>query len=158
MVFVSGLVAGLVLAAAVAVALQGAHGGDGRVTGIGGVFFKAEDPEALRAWYREHLGIDSGRQGADFTWRHPDDPDRVGRTVWTIFPEDTEYFGPGDQELMINYRVDDLDALLGRIRDQGVEQVGEVEEYSYGRFAWVLDAEGNRVELWEPVDEAPGAR
>ena len=126
------------------------------VTGIGGVFFKADDPEALRGWYREHLDIDAGSQGADFVWRLEDDPERLGRTVWSVFPAGTDYFGDGGQEYMVNYRVSDLDGLLARLREAGVRQVGGTERYPYGSFAWVLDGEGNRVELWEPV-EPPGA-
>ena len=124
------------------------------VTGIGGVFFKAENPPALRTWYAEHLGIESGEQGFDFVWRQAEEPERTGRTVWTIFPQETDYFGREDQECMINYRVDDLGRVLRHLAEKGVRPVGEVEEYSYGRFAWIVDGEGNRVELWEPLSES----
>lgn len=125
------------------------------VTGIGGVFLKAENPAALREWYESHLGIDAEQQGVNFFWRDLHDGTRFGRTVWSLFPEDTEYFGPSGQSFMINYRVSDLDGLLERLQGQGVQQVGEIEQYWYGRFAWILDGEDNRVELWEPVDFAP---
>lgn len=125
------------------------------VTGIGGVFFKAEDPARLKSWYREHLGIDSDTAGANFWWRLRGNPEQYGRTVWAVFPRDSEYFGHGEQQWMINYRVDDLGGLLARLGEQGVEQVGETEEYWFGRFAWIQDAEGNRVELWEPAELTP---
>ncbi len=125
-----------------------------RVTGIGGVFFKAKDPKKLQDWYRKHLGIDSGPYGMSFRWRHHDAPDQEGATAWSIFDHKTEYTEPSKADHMINYRVHDLRALLKVLADEGVEQVGEIMEEDYGRFAWVLDGEGNKVELWEPVDEA----
>lgn len=145
------LASGICLGAAGTVSSGGQPAAEAElVTGIGGVFFKAEDPEALRTWYRDHLGIVAGAQGADFSWREIEDPERTGRTVWSVFPEESEYFGPGDQEWMVNYRVRDLDAVLAHLRASGVEPVAEVEEYPYGRFTWIVDGEGNRVELWEP--------
>ena len=125
------------------------------VTGIGGVFFKSPDADASRAWYRENLGLDGTSPGVNFFWRDRSDPARFGFTVWSVFAADSEYFGSPEQSFMINYRVDDLDALLADLRGRGVQQVGEVEEYWYGRFAWVIDIDGNRVELWEPVDFPP---
>lgn len=125
-----------------------------RVKGIGGIFFRCEDPAATREWYREHLGIESGEYGGDFAWRHARDPDRMGHTVWAPFPGDTEYFGEGAQDFMVNYRVEDLDALLEELREEGVEVVGGPEEFEYGSFAWIRDPDGRRVELWEPVDGA----
>ena len=129
----------------------------GRVIGIGGVFFEADDPAALRAWYAEHLGMEVGPNGWDFLWRERGEAGRPGRTVWNPFPRESDYFGPGEQQLMVNYIVDDLDALLERLRARGVEQVKPMEEYPYGRFAWVADGEGNRVELWEPPAAEPAA-
>lgn len=139
-----------------AAAREASESATGVVTGIGGVFFKVRDPDSLRLWYRRHLGIDAGPTGANFFWHPPGDHETLARTVWTPFPEDTPYFGDSGQRLMINYRVRDLQGLLERVAAEGVTQVGEVEEYSYGTFAWILDGEGNRVELWEPVDTAPG--
>jgi len=86
----------------------------------------------------------------NFFWRERDTPDRLGFTVWSAFPRDTDYFGPSGQSFMINYRVRDLDVLLKRLQVQGVRQVGKVEKFSYGRFAWIVDGDGNRIELWEP--------
>lgn len=127
------------------------------VTGIGGVFMTAEDPAALRAWYRDRLGIDAGASGFNFFWRHRDDPERFGRTVWSVFDAAGDYLGDGEQSFMVNYRVRDLDGLLERLGAAGVTQIGDIEAYWYGRFAWVLDGEGNRLELWEPVDLSPDA-
>ena len=152
--FVFGLVVGGSLAAK-AVQSPGAKAEGPGVSGIGGVFFKADDPAELRTWYERHLGIVAGQQGVNFFWREQDDTTAFGRTVWSLFPRDTNYFGPSGQELMINYRVRDLDALLVRLQAEGVQQVGAIDEYWYGRFAWIVDGEGNRVELWEPVDHSP---
>lgn len=120
-----------------------------QVTGIGGVFFKARDPERLAAWYQEHLGIQAKDGSADFVWREKDQPDQIGRTVWAIFPSDTIHFGESSSPLMINYRVSNLDRMIEQLRQDGVK-IEKVEDYDYGRFAWLMDPEGNRIELWEP--------
>ena len=114
------------------------------VQGVGGVFFRADDPVALRGWYAEHLGIDMEDFGTVFTSRDGD------QTVWAPFPADTTYFGTGGQQLMVNFRVRDLDAMLGQLRAAGVDVDDSVEEMEFGRFAWATDLEGNRFELWEP--------
>ena len=129
--------------------------GDKLVTGIGGIFFKTENPEKSREWYQNHLGIFSEGPGVNFFWRELEDPDLLGLTVWSVFPGDTDYFGPNKQEYMINYRVRDLNRLLAQLKKQEVHQIGEIEEYSYGRFAWIVDGDGKRVELWEPVYSLP---
>jgi predicted enzyme related to lactoylglutathione lyase len=120
-----------------------------KVTGIGGIFFRAKDPDRMSAWYREQLGIDTKDGHADFIWREHDQPDAPGRTTWSIFPADTDYFGPSRPAFMINYRVSNLDRMLAQLRRNGVVIV-KVEDYDYGRFAWIADPEGNRIELWEP--------
>lgn len=122
-----------------------------RVTGIGGVFFKAKDPEKLYQWYEKHLGIvrDAHGGGASFVWRE-EDPARDGMTIWSIFPATTKYFKESKAEFMMNYRVDDLDALLTALEQEGVETDPKRESYEYGKFAWISDPEGNRIELWEP--------
>ena len=123
-----------------------------KVTGIGGIFFKVQDPDKLRHWYSQHLGIECNDYGAaDFQWREAENPDRPGKTVWSLFPSDTRYFDPSDREFMINYRVANLDALLAELRGNGVSVEERIEEYEYGRFAWIMDPEGNRIELWEPA-------
>ncbi|MDR8393067.1 VOC family protein [Aliifodinibius sp. S!AR15-10] len=124
-----------------------------RVTGIGGVFFKSKDSKKTRAWYKKHLGIDSGEYGGTFEWRHSDDKDKKGFTAWGPFKDDTEYFDPSEREFMINYRVDDLEALIEVLKEEGVEIVGEIEEYEYGKFGWIIDPDGTKIELWEPNDE-----
>lgn len=119
-----------------------------RVSGIGGIFFKARDPKQLSAWYREKLGIAADDGHANFAWREHEHPDQVGRTVWSVFPADSDYFGPSSQ-FMVNYRVANLDRMLEQLRGAGIV-VEKVEDYDYGRFAWITDPEGNRLELWEP--------
>ena len=118
-----------------------------RVNGVGGVFFKARDPKALADWYRRHLGIPVEE---DQTYGAFVSVGAGERTVWSTFPADTEYFGPSASSLMVNYRVDDLDAMLAQLRAAGAEVVDRIEEYEYGRFGWAVDPEGNRFELWEP--------
>ncbi len=119
------------------------------VTGIGGVFFKARDPDKLTAWYREHLGVPIEDGHAEFLWRDPRNPGQTGRTVWSIFPATTHSFSSA---MMLNYRVANLDRMLEQLREAGIA-VEKVEDYDYGRFAWITDPEGNRVELWEPRGE-----
>jgi predicted enzyme related to lactoylglutathione lyase len=116
-----------------------------RVEGIGGVFFRARDPGRLRSWYAEHLGIDMEDFGTVFTAKEGD------QTVWAPFAADTEYFGPSDQQLMVNFRVRDLDATLEQLRGAGVQVDERVHEMEFGRFGWAVDGEGNRIELWEPA-------
>jgi predicted enzyme related to lactoylglutathione lyase len=128
-----------------------------RVVGIGGIFFKARDPDRLRAWYREHLDLaitDWG--GVVFEPMTASPAGRAGTTVWSIFPADTTYFEPGTSPFMINYRVEDLDAVLATLRSEGCEVDDRVESSEFGRFGWVVDPEGNRLELWEPP-RVPGA-
>lgn len=125
-----------------------------RVTGIGGIFFKSADAQNLYRWYEKHLGITRmPDNGAAFEWRELDDAQRKGMTVWSIFPRETKYFDPSRSPFMINYRVDDLDALLKVLKEEGVEIDPHREDYDYGRFAWIMDPEGNRIELWEPPKE-----
>lgn len=122
-----------------------------RVTGIGGIFIKAKDPDALRDWYRKHLGLDIQEWGGvAFRWHDPGRPDTNGSTVWSVMPESSDYFAPSTAPFMVNYRVDDLRALLDVLREEGCDVDDKVEESEYGKFGWVMDPEGNRVELWEP--------
>lgn len=123
-----------------------------RVTGIGGIFFKAKDQKELQRWYSDHLGIGVGSEPcAIFEWREKDEPERDGCTVWSIFRGDTTYFDPGASPFMVNYRVADLGRLTELLRAEGVEVTGP-EEHPNGRFAWITDPEGNRIELWEPAE------
>ncbi len=123
-----------------------------RVTGIGGIFLKARAPEALAAWYAQHLGIElsAGHSGKNFLWTD-EVPATTGMTVWSLLPADSSYFGSGLQTAMVNYRVDDLDALLEQLRAAQIPIDPEREDYDYGRFAWITDPEGNRIELWQPL-------
>lgn len=123
-----------------------------RVTGIGGVLFKAKDPQKIQEWYKEHLGIEASPDGAVvFEWSEREEPHKPGGTVWSPFPQDTDYFGKGGAPFMFNYRVKNLDAMLAQLRAAGVQVDGEVMEMEYGRFGWATDPEGNRFELWEPA-------
>ena len=127
-----------------------------RVTGIGGIFFKSQDPAAVRSWYATHLGLDTSPYGTNFEWRHADKPELKGSTVWSPFAADTKYFDPSAKEFMINFRVENLEWLLGELKKEGVEQVGEMQDSQYGKFAHIVDPEGNKVELWEAKDEEDG--
>ena len=123
-----------------------------RVTGIGGIFFKSKDPVALGAWYKEHLGVDvQAWGGAAFDWKGPDNPEGVGTPAWRLFAAgDTDHFAPSSAPFMIYYRVDDLAALLAALRAEGVRVDEKVDESDFGKFGWVIDPEGNKVELWQP--------
>lgn len=121
-----------------------------KVIGIGGIFFKSENPVTLKAWYKKHLGIESDQYGAIFPSNGFSNFDKESYTVWSPFVKDTDYFHPSSQPFMINFVVDDLLGLLEELKKEGIEKVGEMEEAEYGKFAWVLDPEGNKIELWEP--------
>ncbi|WP_420582817.1 VOC family protein [Reichenbachiella sp.] len=123
-----------------------------RVTGIGGIFYKSEDPKKARDWYSKHLGLVTNQYGSLFEFRQGANPDQVGYLQWSPMEADTNYYAPSKNEFMINYRVENLVELLKVLKYEGVEIVGEMEEYDYGKFAWILDPEGHKIELWEPVD------
>jgi len=124
-----------------------------RVTSIGGIFFKCQDPAAVREWYNKHLGFDAGQYGATFDWRYNDAPEKKGQTVWNTFKADTKYFAPSEKDFMINLRVENLEWLLAELKKEGIEQIGEMQAYEYGKFAHIMDPEGNKIELWEAGDE-----
>lgn len=122
-----------------------------RVTGIGGIFFKARDPQALAAWYSRHLGVPvEAWGGAVFRWAGPGNPQGTGSTVWSPFRQDTDYFAPSSAPFMVNFRVPDVRALLALLRAEGCEVDEKVESSEFGTFGWVMDPEGNKVELWQP--------
>jgi predicted enzyme related to lactoylglutathione lyase len=123
-----------------------------KVTGIGGVFFKCKDPEKVREWYSKHLGLKMDQYGTSFEWLQSDDPTKHGLTQWSAFSDSTNYFDPSVKEFMINYRVHDLESLVIELKRDGVEIVDSIESYDYGKFIHILDNEGNKIELWEPVD------
>jgi predicted enzyme related to lactoylglutathione lyase len=121
-----------------------------RVTGIGGVFFKSKDPKASKEWYNKHLGFNTDDYGMTFRWKNEENEECT--TQWSPFKEDTTYFEPSKKEFMFNYRVENLAELLKTLKEEGVTVVGKMEEYSYGKFGWILDNEGNKIELWEPIN------
>lgn len=122
-----------------------------RVTGIGGIFFSARDPVALRAWYQRHLGIDvQAWGGTAFSWADGAGEPASGSTIWSIAEADSETFAPGTAPFMVNYRVDDLAALMQALRDEGCQVLEKTEDAEFGKFGWVIDPEGNKVELWQP--------
>ena len=125
--------------------------------GVGGIFFKARDRDALRDWYRDHLGIGLESWGGAFTWVDPRAHDAQGMTVWSLFKQDTTYFAPSTRDYMVNYRVGDLHATIARLRAEGVAVDEKVDESEYGKFGWAMDPEGNRFELWEPPGFRPQA-
>jgi predicted enzyme related to lactoylglutathione lyase len=121
-----------------------------KVLGIGGIFFKARDPQALAAWYRQHLGVPGEGEHAEFPAHDSKTPGGNARTVWSLFPADTDYFGKPGASFMVNYRVANLDRMLEQLRQAGIA-IEKAEDYDYGRFAWITDPEGNRIELWQPI-------
>jgi predicted enzyme related to lactoylglutathione lyase len=126
-----------------------------RVIGLGGIFFKAKDPKALYEWYRKHLGVESSADGSGAMWRDAEHPEIPGCNVLAIFPADTKYLAPSQSSFMINFRVDNLDELLKALREEGVEVDPKVDAYDgFGKFGWIMDPEGNRIELWEPAKKS----
>jgi predicted enzyme related to lactoylglutathione lyase len=126
----------------------------GKVTGLGGIFFKADDPNKLKTWYEQNLGLPCDEYGHLFSWRHAEEPDKLGSTQFSVFDKNTDYLNPGKKEFMINFRVQNLEALMEQLKKDGMQVVGDIESYEYGKFGWVMDPEGNKLELWEPLDEA----
>ena len=128
-----------------------------RVTGLGGLFFRCGDPKRMSEWYGKHLGMPFTEYGTwNFEWRDAEDPEKKGMTVFSPFPPDTDYFASRAQPFMVNFRVDDLDAVLEALAAEGVRIDPKREDMEYGRFAWIYDPDGNKVELWEPPAEKPG--
>lgn len=123
-----------------------------KATGIGGIFFKCNDPNKMREWYKTHLGFDTNDYGATFEWKDKSDSSINGSTQWSPFPETTKYFEPSTKDFMINYRVADLEALVVELKKEGVTIVDEIQTYDYGKFIHIIDIEGNKIELWEPKD------
>lgn len=121
-----------------------------RVTGIGGLFFKSKDPKASKNWYKKHLDFNTDDYGCIFWWKDKEGND--ASTQWSPFKDDTNYFEPSTKDFMFNYRVADLETLIKTLRDEGVTIVGDMQTYEYGKFAWILDNENNKIELWEPID------
>lgn len=123
-----------------------------KVTGIGGIFFRTSDPEKIKEWYGKNLGLAIDPWGSAFEFRNANRPDEINYLRWSPFSDTTDYFQPSSKEFMINYRVQNIEGLVRKLRDEGVTIVDEIEEYDYGKFVHILDPEGNKIELWEPVD------
>jgi predicted enzyme related to lactoylglutathione lyase len=123
-----------------------------RVTGIGGIFFKCKDPKKMREWYQTHLELNTNEYGAVFEWRQASDSTKKGFSQWSPFSERTKYFEPSTKEFMINYRVENLQLLLEELKKEGVTITDTIETADYGKFAHIMDIEGNKIELWEPND------
>ncbi|MGV6828331.1 MAG: VOC family protein [Flavobacteriales bacterium] len=121
-----------------------------RVTGIGGIFFKTNDPKKTREWYKNHLGLTTDDYGCTFHWNN--EKGEKCTTQWSPFKKDTNYFKPSKKEFMMNFRVENLVELLKLLKEEGVTIIGEIQEFEYGKFGWILDPEGNKIELWEPID------
>ena len=123
-----------------------------KVTGIGGIFFKCKEPKKVREWYQAHLGLNTNQYGAVFEWHQGADSTQKGFTQWSPFKETTKYFEPSAKEFMINYRVQNLPALVADLKKDGVTVTDTIEAYDYGKFVHIMDIEGNKIELWEPND------
>ncbi len=122
-----------------------------KVTGIGGIFFKCKDPKAINEWYKTHLGFDTSPYGTSFKWREDKDSTKEGLTQWNPFSEKTKYFDPSTKDFMINYRVENLVGLVEQLKKEGVTIVDTIENTDYGKFVHIMDIEGNKIELWEPI-------
>lgn len=127
-----------------------------KVTGIGGIFFKCKSPKATRAWYHQHLGLNTNPYGAVFQWYQGADSTQKGYTQWSPFKDSTDYFLPSKKDFMINYRVVNMDALLKEFKRDSVVVIDTIETYSYGKFLHIMDPDGNKIELWEPYDKEYG--
>src|SRR4029077_787229 len=123
-----------------------------KVTGIGGIFFKCKDPGKMREWYQTHLGLNTNKYGTVFEWYQGADSTKKGFTQWSPFNEKTKYFEPSTKDYMINYRVENMDALIAELKKNGVTIVDTIQTVEYGKFVHILDVEGNKLELWEPND------
>ena len=124
-----------------------------KVTGIGGIFFRCKDPKAVKGWYGKNLGMAVGEYGSSFEFRNANRPEEINYLQWSTFDENTEYFNPSEKQFMINYRVQNIEKLVENLKAAGVTIVDKIEEYEYGKFVHIMDPEGNKIELWEPVDK-----
>jgi len=124
-----------------------------KVTGIGGIFFKSDDPEKIKKWYQKNLGLTIDEYGSSFELRNVNNPEEVNYLQWSPFKSDTKYFEPSKKDFMINYRVENLELLVEELKKEGVTICDKIESFDYGKFIHILDPEGNKIELWEPVDK-----
>jgi predicted enzyme related to lactoylglutathione lyase len=123
-----------------------------KVTGIGGIFFFSENPEKTKKWYSENLGLEVNEWGSSFEFRNANRPEEINYLQWSPFKQGSEYFAPSNKEFMINYRVQNIEGLVKKLKDNGVTIVDSIVTFEYGKFVHIMDAEGNKIELWEPVD------
>lgn len=124
-----------------------------KVTGIGGIFFKSNDPEKLNDWYSRNLGLVTNEYGSLFEFRQSDHPEKKGYLQWSPFKNDTKYFEPSDKPFMINFRVENIELLVEELKKEGVVICDAIGTYEYGKFVHIMDPEGNKLELWEPIDQ-----
>lgn len=124
-----------------------------RVIGIGGIFFKCKDPKKTREWYAKHLGLVTNEYGSTFEFRNAEKPEEKNFLQWSLFKENTDYMEPSDSDFMVNYRVENIEELVELLKEEGVQVVDEIASYDYGKFVHIMDPEGNKVELWEAVNE-----
>jgi predicted enzyme related to lactoylglutathione lyase len=123
-----------------------------KVTGIGGIFFFSENPEKTKEWYSENLGLEVNQWGSSFEFRNANRPDEINYLQWSPFKQGSEYFAPSKKEFMINYRVQNIEGLVKKLKDNGVTIVDSIQTFDYGKFVHIMDADGNKIELWEPID------
>ena len=123
-----------------------------KVTGIGGIFFRAKDPQRTKEWYGKNLGMAINDYGSSIEFRNAHRPDEINYLQWSPFDENTDYFKPSEKQFMINYRVQNIEGLVEKLRENGVTIVDEIQAFDYGKFIHIMDPEGNKIELWEPVD------
>lgn len=123
-----------------------------KVTGIGGIFFFSDHPEETRQWYAKNLGLEVNEWGSSFEFRNANRPEEINYLQWSPFQTGSEYFRPSEREFMINYRVNNIEGLVKKLKANGVQVVDEIEAFDYGKFVHIMDADGNKIELWEPVD------
>ncbi|SDY47190.1 MULTISPECIES: VOC family protein [Rhodonellum] len=123
-----------------------------KVTGIGGIFFKCKDPQKMKEWYADHLGLQTDAYGTNFEWRQAEHSEKKGFTQWSTSSENSQHYHPSQKEFMINYRVEDITRLVEELKKDGVTILDEIEAFEYGKFVHLLDPEGNKIELWEPND------
>jgi predicted enzyme related to lactoylglutathione lyase len=124
-----------------------------KVTGIGGIFFFSDNTEKTKAWYADNLGLETDQWGASFEFRNANRPDEINYLQWSPFKKGSEHFSPSKKEFMINYRVQNIEGLLAKLQQNGVTILDDIESYDYGKFVHIMDEEGNKIELWEPVDK-----
>lgn len=124
-----------------------------KVTGVGGIFFRCKNPKAVKEWYGKNLGMAVGEYGSSFEFRNANRPEEINYLQWSTFDENTEYFNPSEKQFMINYRVQNIEQMVENLKAAGVTIVDKIEEYEYGKFVHIMDPEGNKIELWEPVDK-----